>query len=89
MLQALLEQLPMVASHHAWPRVQVNEATWCAIGTALRAGELELLGEWGDEERVHCALREAAGETALYRNGRRGRRSAALVGTNACAGAAS
>jgi Ni,Fe-hydrogenase III large subunit len=62
MLQALLEQLPAVASHRTWPRVQVSEATWCAIGTALRAGELELLGEWGDAGQVHCAVRESAGD---------------------------
>jgi Ni,Fe-hydrogenase III large subunit len=63
MLQALLTQLPAVASHRTWPRVEVSESLWCAIGTALRAGELELLGEWGDQGRVHCALREPAGQT--------------------------
>ena len=62
MLQALLTQLPPVASHRTWPRVRVSDTTWCAIGAALRAGELELLGEWGDEEQVHCALREPAGQ---------------------------
>lgn len=61
MLQALLSQLPLIATHRTWPRVRVDEAMWCAIGTALRAGELELLGEWADEAQVHCALREPAG----------------------------
>src|SRR5579862_45729 len=62
MLEALLTQLPAIASHRAWPRVRVTEELWCEIGAALRAGELELLGEWGDEGQVHCALREPDGQ---------------------------
>src|SRR5262249_26149226 len=63
MLQALLMQRPAIATHRTWPRVRVNEEIWCAVGTALRARELELLGEWADDGQVHCALREPGGQT--------------------------
>lgn len=60
MLKALLGNLPVVASHRGWPRVAVGADTWQAIGQALREGKLDLLGEWGDEDAVHCALFEQA-----------------------------
>ncbi|HEY4645382.1 MAG TPA: hypothetical protein VIH25_03780, partial [Steroidobacteraceae bacterium] len=60
MLKALLGNLTAVASHRGWPRVEVDAGTWQAIGEALREGKLDLLGEWGDEAAVHCALFEPA-----------------------------
>ena len=56
MLKALFGDLTAVASHRGWPRVEVDADTWQAIGQALREGKIDLLGEWGDEEAVHCAL---------------------------------
>jgi len=60
MLKALFGNLAPIASHRGWPRVAVDAATWQAIGEALREGKLDLMGEWGDEGAVHCALFEAA-----------------------------
>jgi len=58
MFRALFGELPAVASHRGWPRVQVGGGTWREIGQALREGKVELLGEWGDGAAVHCALFE-------------------------------
>jgi len=60
MLKALFGNLTAVPSHRGWPRVEVDAGTWQAIGEALREGKLDLLGEWGDEAAVHCALFEHA-----------------------------
>jgi Ni,Fe-hydrogenase III large subunit len=59
-LKTLFGELPLVATHRGWPRVQVGAATWREIGEALREGKLDLLGEWGDAAAVHCALFEPA-----------------------------
>jgi Ni,Fe-hydrogenase III large subunit len=58
MLKALFAELPPVATHRGWPRVAVHADRWREIGEALREGKLDLLGEWGDGDVVHCALYE-------------------------------
>jgi len=65
MLKALFADLPRAPYHHGWPRVAVDAATWRGIGEALREGKLDLLGEWGDEGAVHCALYEPATRQAI------------------------
>lgn len=60
MLKALFADLPHAPHHRSWSRVAVGGATWRGIGEALREGKLDLLGEWGDESAVHCALYEPA-----------------------------
>ena len=60
MFKALFADLPRAPRHRGWPRVVVDAATWRGIGEALREGKLDLLGEWGDEGTVHCALYEPA-----------------------------
>ncbi len=60
MLKALFADLPAVSSHRGWPRFVVGPGTWRGIGEALREGKLDLLGQWGDEAAVHCALYEAS-----------------------------
>ena len=60
MLKALFGNLSAVAAHRGWQRFDVDASTWQAIGEALREGKLDLLGEWGDERAVHCAMFEAA-----------------------------
>jgi Ni,Fe-hydrogenase III large subunit len=60
MLKALFGELPAIASHRGWPRIQVGAGTWREMGEALREGKLDLLGEWGDAAAVHCALFEPA-----------------------------
>jgi Ni,Fe-hydrogenase III large subunit len=65
MLKALFADLPRAPGHRGWPRVAVDAATWRGIGEALREGKLDLLGEWGDEDAVHCALYEPATQQAI------------------------
>ena len=60
MLKALFADLPHAPHHRSWPRVAVGADIWRGIGEALREGKLDLLGEWGDEGAVHCALYEPA-----------------------------
>ena len=60
MFKALFGDLARIPSHRGWPRVEVDSGTWQAIGQALREGKLDLLGEWGDVDAVHCALFEHA-----------------------------
>jgi Ni,Fe-hydrogenase III large subunit len=60
MLKALFADLLPVASHRGWPRVEADAGVWRGIGEALREGKLDLLGLWGDEAAVHCALYEPA-----------------------------
>src|ERR1700739_1902811 len=60
MFRALFGDLVPVRSHRGWPRVEVEGATWRAIGEALREGKVELLAEWGDAAAIHCALFEPA-----------------------------
>jgi Ni,Fe-hydrogenase III large subunit len=64
MFKALFADLPRAPDHRLWPRVIVDAATWRGIGEALREGKLDLLGEWGDEGTVHCALYEPATQEA-------------------------
>jgi Ni,Fe-hydrogenase III large subunit len=58
MLKPLFGGLAAIASHRGWPRFEVDGEAWKAIGRALREGKLDLLGEWGDDALVHCALFE-------------------------------
>ena len=60
MLKALFGGLPLVSSHRGWPRVDADPALWREIGEALREGKLDLLGLWGEEAGVHCAVYEPA-----------------------------
>lgn len=57
--KALASRTP-VAGHRPWPRYEVDEESWTAIGQALGEGGGDLLGLWGDKDEVHLALR--AGE---------------------------
>jgi Ni,Fe-hydrogenase III large subunit len=58
MLNALLADHLRIASHRGWPRVEVDAGVWRSIGESLREGKLDLLGLWGDEGAVHCAVFE-------------------------------
>jgi Ni,Fe-hydrogenase III large subunit len=60
MLKALFGDLTPARSHRGWPRVDADPGVWRGIGEALREGKLELLGLWGDDAAVHCALHEPA-----------------------------
>jgi Ni,Fe-hydrogenase III large subunit len=56
-IASLLLGVAPVAGHAPWPRYQVDNDTWSAIGEALGEGHGELLGLWGEPTAVHLALR--------------------------------
>ena len=49
-----------VAARRPWPRIVVDADVWVAATERLAAGDLALVGLWGDGENVHLALSEAA-----------------------------
>jgi Ni,Fe-hydrogenase III large subunit len=54
------------AEHRPYPRILVDEPGWRSASQLLAAGELTLLGLWGDAGMVHMALLDdAAGEIAV------------------------
>ncbi len=74
-LAELIETGHAAAESRPWPRAVVGEAGWHHAADLLSAGELTLLGLWGDDGRVHMALFEAADSaiaivTVLCRDGR-------------------
>jgi Ni,Fe-hydrogenase III large subunit len=65
-LSDLLAPLAPVPAHRPWPRAVCDAAAWTAAAKLLGAGELTLLGLWGEPAWVHLALLdEAAGEIAV------------------------
>lgn len=64
----LLDDIPHRApsvSHRPWPRGIVSEDGWMKAIDLLAAGELTLLGFWGDRGAVHMALLGEAGDIAV------------------------
>jgi Ni,Fe-hydrogenase III large subunit len=45
-----------VAAHRPWPRTIVTASTWTLASRQLAAGQLTLLGLWGDTDSVHMVL---------------------------------
>lgn len=67
-MAALIDRIEgrRVDGHRPWPRVIVSEQRWCAIAGELAAGDLALLGLWGDSGCVHMAvLDEETGDIAV------------------------
>jgi Ni,Fe-hydrogenase III large subunit len=59
---APLDLIPIrerVEQHRPWPRVVVDDEGWGAAIDRLEAGDLTLLGLWGDTGAVHMALLDA------------------------------
>jgi Ni,Fe-hydrogenase III large subunit len=52
-------------AHRPWPRARVGDDGWRAAIEKLAAGELTLLGLWGDDGTVHMALLGAASDIAV------------------------
>jgi Ni,Fe-hydrogenase III large subunit len=55
-LSGLLASGEPVATHRPWPRCRVAEAGWQAAVEHLAAGDLTLLGLFGEAQMVHMAL---------------------------------
>ncbi len=65
-LTALIAKGSQVRDHRPWPRAEVGAATWKAAAKSLAAGDLTLVGLWGDGNDVHMALHdEAASDFAV------------------------
>jgi Ni,Fe-hydrogenase III large subunit len=65
-LSGLTANRSRVLAHRPWPRVEIDGASWEDAARRLAAGELTLLGLWGDGSDVHMALHEvASGEFAV------------------------
>jgi Ni,Fe-hydrogenase III large subunit len=54
-LTHLIGEGRIVGRHGPWPRAIVTEALWQAATDALTAGDLTLLGLWGEPKTVHMA----------------------------------
>jgi Ni,Fe-hydrogenase III large subunit len=52
----LLAAFPPVAGHRPWPRHVVDEATWRALTDRLAAGDVSMLGLWGEIDTIHMAF---------------------------------
>src|SRR5215468_11631292 len=62
-LNELLRKNGIAASHRPWPRVVVTAEVWNETVAGLAGGQWQLLGLWGEPDRVHMALRDEADET--------------------------
>ncbi|MGP0094400.1 MAG: hydrogenase expression protein HypE [Xanthobacteraceae bacterium] len=58
-IASYLANLTPVPAHKPWPRYPVDGDTWTAIGQEIGQGGGDLMGYWGDADRVHLALRLA------------------------------
>jgi Ni,Fe-hydrogenase III large subunit len=56
----LLANQTEVENHRPWPRYEVDQALWMAIGQALADGGGDLMGLWADKTIVHMAVRAPA-----------------------------
>ena len=55
-LADILQQGRAVRGHRPWPRAIVAPDVWTSVGERLAAGQLTLLGLWGEADCVHLAL---------------------------------
>jgi Ni,Fe-hydrogenase III large subunit/Ni,Fe-hydrogenase III component G len=62
-LKELLGKGDIATNHRSWPRAAVTAEIWNEAIARLSAGRLELLGLWGEADRVHMALRDEVDET--------------------------
>jgi Ni,Fe-hydrogenase III large subunit len=59
----LLRKGDIAASHRPWQRVVVTAEVWNETVAGLAGGQWQLLGLWGEPDRIHMALRDEADET--------------------------
>ena len=55
-LAPLLAEGRAAAAHAPWPRADIGPETWQRVILHLAGGELDLLGLWGEADRVHMAV---------------------------------
>ena len=64
-LRELMSGGTQAKAHRPWPRVTVDAKTWVAAAESLAAGELTLVGLFGDGTDVHMALNEGDADFAI------------------------
>ena len=65
---SLLDLIPhqdVATTHRPWPRATVGEEGWLKAIDLLAAGDITLLGFWGEASAVHMALLGGADEIAV------------------------
>jgi Ni,Fe-hydrogenase III large subunit len=62
---ALIPHREIVAAHRPWPRAQVGEEGWLRAIDLLAAGDVTLLGFWGETSAAHLALLGDENEVAV------------------------
>ncbi|MFO1107772.1 MAG: NADH-quinone oxidoreductase subunit C [Bradyrhizobium sp.] len=62
-LKDLLRKGETAASHRPWPRVTITAEVWREAIAGLTGGQWQMLGLWGEPDRVHMALRDETDET--------------------------
>jgi Ni,Fe-hydrogenase III large subunit len=58
MLAELIAPYPRIEAHRPWPRVLIDGNAWHRAAISLAAGELTLIGLWGETDTVHAAVME-------------------------------
>ncbi len=67
LLIPLLDAGTQAPQHHPWPRAELDREAWTRLTLHLAGGELDLLGLWGEPDRVHMAVRAPeTGEIAAF-----------------------
>ncbi|HKU06178.1 MAG TPA: NADH-quinone oxidoreductase subunit C [Bradyrhizobium sp.] len=61
-LTEFLRKGDIAADHRPWPRLAVTTEIWHEAIAGLAGGQWQLLGLWGEPDRVHMALRDEADE---------------------------
>jgi Ni,Fe-hydrogenase III large subunit len=61
-LNQLLGKGEIASNHRPWPRAVVTTELWQAAIAGLAGGQWQLLGLWGEPDRVHMALRDESDE---------------------------
>jgi Ni,Fe-hydrogenase III large subunit len=55
----------VVAAHRPWPRLVVTQETWARAAERLGRGTVSLLALWGEADKVHMAIADAADPAAI------------------------
>src|SRR5262245_51447854 len=64
-LNEFLRKGDTTQSQRPWPRVLVTAELWSEAIAGLAGGQWQLLGLWGEPDRIHMALRDETDETII------------------------